>query len=222
MIETNDIILIDKPNGWTSNDVVQKIKKVCKYKKVGHAGTLDPMATGLLIIGINEGTKKLNNFLHQDKQYITTIVFGKQTSTGDSTGKVIYRSSCVVGLEKIKQTLLWFLSNDYYQIPHKYSAIKVGGIRAYEYARNNIDVKLQPRLVKINNYKIINYDTKKQELTIVLTVTKGFYIRSFAEDLAKKLSTYGNISTLRRLMIGNFSINNAITLKEYLHTYGKN
>lgn len=218
----NDIILIDKPQDWTSNDIVQKIKKSCGYKKVGHAGTLDPMATGLLVIGINEGTKKLNNFLHQDKQYITTIVFGKQTLTGDSTSKVTHIKSCMVSLKQIWQSMQWFLVNDYYQIPHNFSAIKVNGKRAYEYARQNISIKLSPRLVKINEYKIINYDEKKQELLIQITVSKGFYVRSFAQDLAKKLDTYGHITSLRRLMIGNFSINNAITLEKYFKIYGKN
>lgn len=219
---TNDIILIDKPQDWTSNDVVQKIKKSCGYKKVGHAGTLDPMATGLLVIGINEGTKKLNNFLHQNKQYITTIVFGKQTLTGDCTSQVTHIASSMINLKQIEQALQWFISNNYYQIPHKFSAIKINGKKAYEYARQNISIMLPSRLVKINEYKIINYDEKKQELLIKITVSKGFYVRSFAQDLAKKLDTYGHITSLRRLMIGNLSINNAITLEKYLQTYGKN
>ena len=222
MNHPTDIILIDKPKDWTSNDVVQKIKKTCKYKKVGHAGTLDPMATGLLIIGINSGTKKLNIFLHKNKQYVTTIIFGKQTTTGDVTGEITSVSSNIVNLEQIKQAMQWFMSNDYNQVPHKFSAVKINGKKAYEYARNNIRIKLSPRLVNINSYEIISFNDKKQELIIEISVSKGFYVRSFAEDLAKKLGTYGHITSLRRLMIGNISINNAITLKKYLQMYGKN
>ena len=113
------------------------------------------------------------------------------------------------------------MSNDYNQIPHRFSAIKINGKRAYEYARNNINIKLSPRFVSINSYKIINFNKKKQELIIEISVSKGFYVRCFAEDLAKKLCTYGHVTSLKRLMIGNFSINNAITLKKYLQIYGK-
>jgi tRNA pseudouridine55 synthase len=128
----------------------------------------------------------------------------------------------MINLKQIEQAMQWFISNNYYQIPHKFSAIKINGKKAYEYARQNISIKLPSRLVKINAYKIINFDFKKQELVIQITVSKGFYVRSFAQDLAKKLHTYGHITSLRRLMIGNLSINNAITLEKYLEIYGKN
>lgn len=212
-----NVILIDKPIGLTSNDVVCRIKKVCGYKKVGHAGTLDPQASGLLVIGINHGTKLLTHLLLDDKQYETTFTFGIKTNTGDAQGKIIKRCQSHVTLPMIKKVSKFFLANAYYQTPPIFSAKKVNGIRAYKLALANKKVKLKPQLVKIKKMKIIKFDAKQQTLKIIIDVTKGFYVRSFCDDLAKKLKTVACVSALRRTKSGKYDLKHASSLAAYLH-----
>lgn len=211
-----NIILIDKPIGLTSNDVVCKIKKVCGYKKVGHAGTLDPQASGLLVIGINRGTKLLANLLFDDKQYEVTFTFGIKTNTGDAQGKIIKKCQSHVALTTIKKASKFFLANEYYQTPPIFSAKKINGIRAYKLALANKKVKLKPQLVKIKKMKIIKFDAKQQTLKIVINVTKGFYVRSFCNDFAKKLKTIAYVSALRRTKSGKYNLKHALSLDTYL------
>ncbi len=220
MFNPDKIILIDKPQGWTSNDVVAKIRNACGYKKVGHAGTLDPMATGLLVIGYDEGTRLLGDLMNETKQYQTTIKFGIRTDTGDKTGTVIEKQRVKLNEKQVKRALASFVDQDYLQRPHPYSAVKVNGKKAYEYAREGNPLNLEPKLVKINGFRINNFNPNKQELSITLNVTKGFYVRSFAEDLAAKLNTVAHITTLVRTKCGDFKLKNAYTLIEYLNTYG--
>ena len=212
-----NIILIDKPIGLTSNDVVCKIKKICGYKKVGHAGTLDPQASGLLVIGINDGTKLLTNFLFDDKQYETTFTFGIKTNTGDAQGRIVKKCQSHITLAMIKKVSNFFLANEYYQTPPIFSAKKVNGIRAYKLALANKKIKLKPQLVKIKKMKIIKFDHKLQTLKIVINVTKGFYVRSFCNDLAKKLKTVAYVSALRRTKSGKYDLKHASSLTTYLH-----
>ena len=211
-----NIILIDKPIGLTSNDVVCKIKKVCGYKKVGHAGTLDPQASGLLVIGINRGTKLLANLLFDDKQYEATFTFGIKTNTGDAQGKIIKKCQSHVTLITIKKASKFFLTNEYYQTPPIFSAKKINGIRAYKLALASKKVKLKPQLVKIKKMKIIKFDAKQQTLKIVINVTKGFYVRSFCNDFAKKLKTIAYVSALRRTKSGKYDLKHALSLDTYL------
>lgn len=220
MFDNDKLILIDKPQGWTSNDVVAKIRNACHYKKVGHAGTLDPMATGLLVIGYDEGTHLLGDLMLQDKQYQTTIKFGIRTDTGDKTGNVIETIKAKLNIKQVKQAIASFVNQDYLQRPHPYSAVKVNGKKAYEYAREGNPLELEPRLVKINGFRIVDFNPNKQELKITLNVTKGFYVRSFAEDLAARLHTVAHITTLVRTKCGDFKLKNAYTLIDYLNKYG--
>ena len=212
-----NIILIDKPIGLTSNDVVCKIKKVYGYKKVGHAGTLDPQASGLLVIGINRGTKLLTNLLFDDKQYEATFTFGIKTNTGDAQGKIIKKCQSHVTLTTIKKASKFFLTNEYYQTPPIFSAKKINGIRAYKLALASKKVKLKPQLVKIKKMKIIKFDAQQQTLKIVINVTKGFYVRSFCNDFAKKLKTIAYVSALRRTKSGKYDLKHALSLDTYLH-----
>ncbi len=212
-----NIILIDKPIGLTSNDVVCKMKKTCGYKKVGHAGTLDPQASGLLVIGINKGTKLLANFLFDDKQYETTFTFGIKTNTGDGQGKIIKKSQHRITLTMIKKACQFFLKNEYYQIPPIFSAKKINGIRAYKLALANKKVRLKPQLVKIKKLKIIAFNPQLKTLKIIIDVTKGFYVRSFCNDLAKKLKTVAYVSQLRRTKSGKYHLKHAVSLATYLH-----
>lgn len=209
------IVLIDKPRGWTSNDVVAKIKSVYKYKKVGHAGTLDPLATGLLIVGYDEGTKLLSKLMLDDKEYETTFKFGQETPTGDSSSQISKTAESNLDLKDIEKACNSFLDN-YYQAPHKYSAIKIHGEKAYNLARNNVDFEITPRLVKINKLVINSFDKQAQELSLTINVSKGFYVRSFVIDLAKKLKTIGYVKELKRTKCGNFQLKNAYTLIDYL------
>jgi len=211
-----NIILIDKPIGLTSNDVVCKIKKVYGYKKVGHAGTLDPQASGLLVIGINRGTKLLANLLFDDKQYEATFTFGIKTNTGDAQGKIIKKCQSHVTLTTIKKASKFFLTNEYYQTPPIFSAKKINGIRAYKLALASKKVKLKSQLVKIKKMKIIKFDAKQQTLKIVINVTKGFYVRSFCNDFAKKLKTIAYVSALRRTKSGKYDLKHALSLDTYL------
>lgn len=208
----NNILVVNKPLNWTSNDVVQKVKRVIKAKKVGHAGTLDPNADGVLVLGINEGTKELANLILDDKEYIATICFGIKTNTFDSTGLITEKKLSIFNYEDLKKVLDEFLTNEYYQVPPAFSAIKINGKKAYELARDNIEIEIKPRLVKIYEYEIIDFSNF--ELKIRLLVSKGFYIRSFANDLAQKLKTVGCLLKLTRTKSGPFLINEAVEIEE--------
>lgn len=212
------IVLIDKPKGWTSNDVVAKIKSVYKYKKVGHAGTLDPLATGLLVVGYDEGTKLLGKLTLENKEYETIFKFGQETLTGDSSSKIIKTIDSNLDLKDIKIATQSFLDK-YYQTPHKYSAIKIHGEKAYNLARKNVDFEISPRLVKINKLIINWFNKDTQELSLTINVSKGFYVRSFVIDLAKKLKTIGYVKELKRTKCGNFQLKNAYTLIDYLNKH---
>lgn len=206
------LLLIDKPKHWTSADVVRKLKSRYKIKKIGHAGTLDPLATGLLIVGLNEGTKLLTNLIGSDKTYKAIIHFNYQTTTLDNEGEIINYKYKMIMIEEIEKALHFFKTTDYYQIPPLYSAIKLNGIKCYNLARNNKTAELQPRLVKLKDYKIISY--ANNQLIVFLNVSKGFYIRSFALDLGLKLNNYGNLAELRRISVGNYNVENSYKLSE--------
>lgn len=214
-----ELLLVNKPKHWTSNDVVKKVKSILKIKKIGHAGTLDPLASGLLILGINKGTKLLNNILLNTKTYLATIHFNYFTDTYDSEGNIQQYEYKNINLEDIKKVLDFFKNNDYYQLPPKYSAVKIKGQKAYELARKNIDFRIEPKLVKLIDYKIINY--LDRELIIEITVSKGFYVRSFAYDLGIKLNNFGNLANLIRTKIGKYSLKEAYTIKEIYDLYNK-
>lgn len=214
-----ELLLVNKPKHWTSNDVVKKVKSILKIKKIGHAGTLDPLASGLLILGINKGTKLLNNILLNTKTYLATIHFNYFTDTYDSEGNIQRYEYKNINLEDIKKVLDFFKNNDYYQLPPKYSAVKIKGQKAYELARKNIDFRIEPKLVKLIDYKIINY--LDRELIIEITVSKGFYVRSFAYDLGIKLNNFGNLANLIRTKIGKYSLKEAYTIKEIYDLYNK-
>ena len=211
-MSTNNILLINKPKHWTSNDVIRYIKKNLNVKKCGHAGTLDPLATGLLLIGINNGTKQLANLICEDKTYIATIHFNYYTNTLDSEGDIIDYKYDTINIKNIINSLDYFKNNNYYQTPPKFSAIKIKGKKAYELARNNIEFDLIPKLVKLYDYKIISYID--HELNVELKVSKGFYIRSFCYDLGKKLNNFGNLANLIRTQIGEYKLSEAHNIKD--------
>lgn len=205
------IIVVNKPIGLTSNDVVQIIKKSFNLKKVGHAGTLDPNASGVLILGLNQATKQLSSLILDDKTYIATIQFGYCTDTYDIEGKVLKETKTKVNLNQINFYMNQIIQQKTInQIPPIYSAIKKDGKKLYEYARNNIDIQIEPRQVKLYCYQIISFNDDTQELIIEIKVSKGFYVRSFANDLGISLNSYATLTKLIRTKSGNYSLDDAI------------
>ncbi|MDE6473154.1 MAG: tRNA pseudouridine(55) synthase TruB [Ureaplasma sp.] len=217
-IKNKNIILINKPLNWTSNDVVQKVKSIIKPKKIGHGGTLDPLASGLLVLGVNEATKELQNFLDGTKTYIAEIIFGFSTDTYDMEGQKKSFSDFIPSLNQIIEVLEKLKSN-YDQIPPIYSAIKINGKKAYELARSNKNVELKSKNVKIYNYKIITFS--ENILKIELEVSKGFYIRSLAFDLGKLTNSASTLYSLVRTKIGNLFLENAIEIKDIYDYWNK-
>ncbi|WP_412031886.1 tRNA pseudouridine(55) synthase TruB [Malacoplasma muris] len=205
------IIVINKPIGLTSNDVVQIIKKSFGFKKVGHAGTLDPNASGVLILGINHATKLLSSLLLDDKEYIASIQFGYSTDTYDMEGKITNQTNKKIVVDKITNHINNLLQQTIIdQTPPLYSAIKKDGKKLYEYARNNISVQIEPRKVKLLEANIISFNFESQILEIKLKVSKGFYVRSFANDLGLSLDNYATLIKLIRTKSGNYSLEDAI------------
>lgn len=213
MLTDKKVFCVNKPIGWTSNDVVQYIKRKFKYRKVGHAGTLDPNATGVLVIGVNDGTKELGKLTLEDKIYEAQIQLGVCTDSYDITGKIIERTEVPsINIDLIREKIQDNFLKDYYQYPPKFSAIKINGKKLYEYARNNENVEIKPRLVKINFISDLEYDSKSKIIKIKMNVSKGFYIRSFAYDLAKVLNTVGCLFSLCRTSSGSFLLSDVINI----------
>ncbi|MBP3059362.1 tRNA pseudouridine(55) synthase TruB [Texas Phoenix palm phytoplasma] len=208
------IFLINKPKGITSHDVVWKIKKKFNLKKVGHTGTLDPFAEGLLIILVNKATKVAFLFEKLDKKYEGEIIFNKNYDTLDITGKLIKeKRNNILNYEKVKKSFDFFNEKEYLQIPPMYSAIKLNGLKMYDLARKNININIPPRKVKIHYLKI-NSNLENNKINFITKVSKGTYIRSLARDIGEKINTYGALKNLVRLKIGKYSIKNSKTINK--------
>ena len=207
------IIVINKEKGYTSHDVVAKLKKKLNISKVGHTGTLDPNATGVLPILIGKGTKFSKYLINHDKIYDAQIELGKKTDTADIEGKIIEEKN--VDTEYIKQNLVNVLESfigKQEQIPPMYSAIKKNGKKLYEYARKGEKVEVEPRKIEIYKIELINY--KENNIKFIVSCSKGTYIRSLCEDIAEKLNTVGYMKNLKRLQVGEFNIDCAIKIDE--------
>lgn len=211
----NGVILINKPKGCTSHDIVYKLKKILN-EKVGHTGTLDPMATGVLPLLVGKGTLCSKYLINHNKTYKVKLELGKKTSTGDAEGKVIEEKSLnkdIFDFENIKNTLNSFLGKQL-QTPPIYSAIKINGKKLYEYARKGQDIKIEQRQIEIYKISLLNIDIKGKQIDFEVSCSKGTYIRSLCEDIAQKLGTVGFMKELRRLQVGNFLIENTVTIEE--------
>jgi len=208
----NGIIVINKPKNYTSHDVVAKVKKILNVKKVGHTGTLDPNATGVLPLLLNDGTKLSKYLIEHDKEYEVTLKLGIKTDTADSEGKVIEEKE-VESLQNVEQVLTSFVGKQE-QTPPMYSAIKVNGKKLYEYARNGQTVEISPRKIEIYSIGIISINEKENEINFKVACSKGTYIRSLCEDIAKRLNTVGYMKELNRTKVGRFEIDKSITLNE--------
>lgn len=207
----NGILIVDKPKGPTSCDVVNEVSKILGTKKVGHTGTLDPIATGVLVLTIGKGTKLTELLQATTKEYIATALFGIETDTLDTEGKILKKDSVKITESQIKQALQEMQGTYEQEVP-SYSAIKVKGKKLYEMARKNERVELPKRNVTIYETEFKSFQEGKVIFRIV--VSKGTYIRSFIRDLAHRLNTVAIMSDLRRTKQGNFSITEAIPLDQ--------
>lgn len=211
----NGIIVVNKEKGWTSNDIVQKLKGIL-HEKTGHTGTLDPLATGVLPILIGKGTLLSKYLINHDKEYIATIKLGEKTTTGDSEGEVLERKKVTDEMfveENIKKVLKSFEGKQS-QIPPMYSAIKVNGKKLYEYARKGQNVEVKPRDIEIYNIELISVLKEEREIIYKVSCSKGTYIRSLCEDIAERMGTVGFMKKLIRTKVGNFFIENSVKIDD--------
>ena len=206
------ILLINKEPNMTSRDVVNKVCHILNTKKVGHTGTLDPMATGVLVLAINKGLKIVNEITALDKEYEAEITLGINTDTLDITGKTLDTKEVNVTNEDIDRVLKTFIGDYDMEVP-LYSAIKINGKKLYEYARNNEEVEVPIHKVKV--YELVRTnDIKNNKFSIRCKVSKGTYIRSLVRDISKELGTVGVMSKLNRTKQGKFDIKDCYTLKD--------
>jgi tRNA pseudouridine55 synthase len=207
-MQTDGFLLIDKPAGWTSHDVVARIRKISGIKKVGHGGTLDPMATGLLVVGLGKATKELERFVQGDKTYLAEVTLGATTATDDAEGAVEPTPDVHEPSRAEVAAVLEGFTGEIKQLPPVYSAIKSGGKKAYVEARKGRTVERKPRNVTIHAIELTRYDWPHAELRC--SVSKGTYIRSIARDLGAQLKTGGYLSALRREKVGTLEVADAV------------
>lgn len=207
----NGILIVNKPQDFTSRDVVNKVGGILKTKKIGHTGTLDPIATGVLVICIGNTTKLCEVLTSEYKEYIATIKLGIKTDTLDTTGEIIERKDFNITEPQIIEVLSSFLGKST-QVTPIYSAVKVNGKKLYEYAREGIKVELPTREINITNIELISFNN--DEIVFKTTVSKGTYIRALIDDICKKLNTVGTMSSLIRTKQGNFKIEESYTIED--------
>lgn len=209
------IIIINKPKNCTSHDIVRKAKKILN-EKVGHTGTLDPNATGVLPLLIGKGTQISKYIINHDKTYEAVLQLGEKTDTADVEGEVIEKkpvdSKCLEA-KFIEQTLK-ALEGEQEQVPPMYSAIKINGKKLYEYARKGEKVEIEPRKIEIYSLELININEANKQIEFRVSCSKGTYIRTLCENIAEKLGTVGYMKELKRTQVGEFKIEDAITIEE--------
>lgn len=206
------LLIINKPKGYTSHDIVNIVKKQLNITKVGHAGTLDPNATGVLPVLIGNATKISKYLIEHDKVYIAELKLGEKSSTGDLEGEIIEKKSVPkLNEDQIKDILKLFLGKQQ-QIPPMYSSIKINGKKAYEYARKGLKVEMEPREIEIMNISLIKF--QDNIITFKVKCSKGTYIRVLCEDIAKSLGTVGLMKELCRIKVNEFDIKNSVTLDD--------
>ncbi len=217
------IIIINKTKGCTSHDIVYKIKKMLN-EKVGHTGTLDPMAEGVLPILVGKGTLASKYLINHDKKYIVELQLGTKTDTADGEGKIVKQQPVnkeILTTKNIEKILQSFVGKQE-QIPPIYSAIKINGKKLYEYARKGQEIELKPRQIEIYNIKLINYSVEEKQIKLEVFCGKGTYIRSLCEDIATKFETVGYMKSLKRIQVGDFKIEDSITIDELNNIIQKN
>ncbi len=210
--EMDGILLVDKPRDHTSHDVVARLRGKLKMKRVGHAGTLDPMATGLLIMLIGKATRVSQYLISLDKEYEGTIELGKVTDTQDADGEVMEtRPIPPLTLPEVEAAVKTFLG-DQYQMPPMYSAIKIGGVPLYKSARKGEEVAREPRFIRVMSWDVTRFESP--QIDFRLRCTKGTYVRTLAHDLGQKLGCGAHLSALRRTATEKFHVSQALTLEQ--------
>ena len=212
----NGILIVNKPSGITSRDVVNIVGKTLNTKKVGHTGTLDPMATGVLVLCLGNALKVCEIITANDKEYIAKVILGIETETLDTTSPIINTKKTNITKEEIEKVLNSFKGSYLQEVP-KYSAVKINGKKLYEYAREGKEIELPKKMVTIYDIQLISDITYYNDTTsfyIKTTVSKGTYIRSLIRDIGYKLNTYGCMDSLERTRQGIFNIDNSYTLEE--------
>ena len=211
----NGILNIDKPQCITSHDVVDAIRKIFPDQKVGHTGTLDPLATGVLPICIGEATKLSEKLTSEIKSYSVKMLLGVETDTYDITGRIVFASVFNKDEIYIKERIKRFIGKQQ-QMPPKYSAIKVEGKKLYQYARENQEVEIKPREIEIFSIDNIRIDLESKEVAFDVVCSKGTYIRSLVNDIGKKIGCGATMTELRRTKTGSFAIEDSIPLYDFL------
>lgn len=206
----NGIIIIDKEPGFTSHDVVAKLRGICGQKKIGHTGTLDPMATGVLPVCLGNGTRLCDLLADRDKEYVAELLLGVETDTQDITGRVLAERKAETTEDRVRAVCEGFLG-DYEQIPPMYSALKVNGKKLYELARAGREVERKARTVKILELEILECRLPVVRMRVVCS--KGTYIRTLCADIGTKLGCGGTMKSLRRTRVGKFTLEKAMTLE---------
>jgi tRNA pseudouridine55 synthase len=217
---SDGLVVIDKPAGWTSHDVVGRVRRLAGTRRVGHAGTLDPMATGVLVLGINRATRLLGHLALHDKSYDATILLGQATTTDDAEGEPV-GDDAVVRAQQLSDArvaeIMSSLTGDIEQVPSTVSAIKVDGVRAYKRARDGEAVELEARPVTVAEFSVTA--RRGAELDVHVTCTTGTYVRALARDLGDALGVGGHLTALRRTRSGPYSIETARSLEELEQTF---
>ena len=207
------VLLIDKPSGMTSHDVVDRVRRKLKMKRIGHAGTLDPLATGLLIILVGKATKLSQYLMSLDKVYEGTITLGVATNTYDAEGEVMTTIPVPeLTMDEVSKTLGSFMG-DQYQTPPMFSAVKIDGQPLYKLARKGVEVEREPRFIRISKFEATRFESP--EIDFTLNCTKGTYVRTLASDIGEKLDCGAHLSSLRRTASDRFHIKDSITLEAF-------
>lgn len=207
------VLLIDKPSGLTSHDVVDKVRRKLKMKRIGHAGTLDPMATGLLILLVGKATKLSQYLMSLGKTYEGTITLGETTNTFDGEGEVMTRRPIPILSRKDVETVVGSYIGDQYQKPPMFSAVKINGQPLYKLARQGKEVEREPRFIRISRFDVTRFEGA--EIDFSLDCTKGTYVRSLANDIGEKIGCGGYLSNLRRTASDKFHLCDAMTLDKF-------
>ena len=214
----NGFLIVDKPKGMSSFDVLRRLKRILGNKKMGHTGTLDPMATGVMVVAIGQGTKLIRYLNGDRKRYRGMVELGIQTDTDDAEGEVVERRPFLKDRESVEEAIELF-RGEFLQVPPAYSARHVDGVRAYKLARRGERPELKASLVKVSelvvrSFEFIEEGSPRARVEVELEVSSGTYIRSIARDLGEELACGGHLSALRRLRVGRFSLRDALTLEE--------
>ena len=207
------VLVIDKPADWTSHDVVAKVRKILRTRRVGHTGTLDPFATGVLVVCVNRATRLVQYLTGDDKEYVATMRLGFATDTGDFTGEAVspVTDASHIASEQVRETLKQFVGR-IQQIPPMYSAKKIGGVRLHELARRGEEVERQPIEIEIKELELLP-DSLAGEFSFRAVCTAGTYVRTLAEDIGKRLGVGAHLTALRRTRAGSCRLTEALTLE---------